>query len=860
MSERNISTDGTPGPDPGPGAGGVWRYLLFWFLLGAGSLSGLRLLVDLAELATGATSLGRSASLTAVFLALAAGISLARGISARSGAPALLLAAGWVAVFPVLVRLLEAAGGMVSALAEGRSWLLLLLRLPLALAGLGAPAFCLGLAFGLASRAASRDTGRDPRPEALRLALMAAGGAFATVLGIFRLRPWAGPAGEAYLAAGLILLAGLLLFPLLRGESDPIRTAGAPRGLPGGALGWVWGFTAVSAVAGWGRLGEVVFGPLSEASGSAYSLFLGSAAVGLLLSALRRPGPESRFPRTGGIAWAAGLAILAGAYLSAEGPLLLLAIHRWSPPPSFGYFAGAWGVAKLFVVPAGFLLGLLWASGLRAAETQRDDPGTGDPLTGISRAAGGAALAGLLLPHLLGLFGFRAVLAGSGALLVALGSLRIGLDPERGRMLRAAALLVGLAVPAGLAAFPDRAAPRLLATGVHRYAREILTRFGTAAEYVESRKRSPLGFYREGREGTVAVERQEGASSEPLLALSLDGVVVGTSLVDRIPQILSAQIPLLLRPGAGRMLLLGYGTGIAAGSALSHPLESLDVAEPEPALVEASRRFEPGNGAPRNDPRVRILADDPRLVLRSARGGTYDVILSCPAAPEAAPARHLATRSFYALAASRLKPGGIFAQCVTHEGLLPAELAVLLQTIRGAFADTVYFQTYYQEGLVVASGEAIRLDPDAMRRAMQAAPVAESLARAGIREPEPILTRHRLSGKGLEAFCGAARVVEDAGPPLAWTGYRTSERPLLSETLEAIDRFSTGLPGRIEGVAEGKEGDAKLLAIARVALGMGDAVRAADLAEALLARGNAADGHQILGDAHLLRREQIPAV
>ena len=51
-----------------------------------------------------------------------------------------------------------------------------------------------------------------------------------------------------------------------------------------------------------------------------------------------------------------------------------------------------------------------------------------------------------------------------------------------------------------------------------------------------------------------------------------------------------------------------------------------------------------------------------------------------------------------------------------------------------------------------------------------------------------------------------------------------------------------------------------LLRIARAAIATKDAVRAADLAESLLARGAAADAHQVLGDAHYLRLEQIPAV
>jgi Tfp pilus assembly protein PilF len=51
-----------------------------------------------------------------------------------------------------------------------------------------------------------------------------------------------------------------------------------------------------------------------------------------------------------------------------------------------------------------------------------------------------------------------------------------------------------------------------------------------------------------------------------------------------------------------------------------------------------------------------------------------------------------------------------------------------------------------------------------------------------------------------------------------------------------------------------------LLRLAKAAIAMGDATRAADLAESLLSRGDAADGHQVLGDAYYLNREQIASV
>ena len=276
--------------------------------------------------------------------------------------------------------------------------------------------------------------------------------------------------------------------------------------------------------------------------------------------------------------------------------------------------------------------------------------------------------------------------------------------------------------------------------------------------------------------------------------------------------------------------------------------------------MEASRQFEPANRSPLGDPRLRIVYDDPRQVLQARERGAYDLILLRPTAPENGASRWQATEGFYRLAASRLKKGGLLAQALPLRGLDASDLAALLATVRSAFADVVLFQTYYQELLVLASQETIRFDREGIHEAMAEPRIASDLGRVGIAEPEAILVRHRLSGRGMKAFLlGAGRVITDSGPPLAWAGYRPGAPPSWDRTLEAVDRFSTGFAERLAGVKEGKEGDALLLKIARASLAIGDPIRAVDLGEALLARGQAADGHQILGDANYLRHQIITA-
>ncbi len=479
----------------------------------------------------------------------------------------------------------------------------------------------------------------------------------------------------------------------------------------------------------------------------------------------------------------------------------------------------------------------------------------------MARILSGALLAAFLtqawlVPHL----GFRSAIVAASSLILAFSGAGFAFSAGASRLLRACGILCAGALTLYLVLGGIPGDVRLLSSGVHRYAAEALERFqGEPEIYREARLKADIPFYREGGEATAGVERVQAVMS-PVLALTVDGVSAGTNSYDLVPQVLFAEIPMVIRPGARNVLLIGYGTGIGAGSLLLHPLESLDVSATEPAVVEASRWFEPANRTPLSDPRVRLVSGDPGQALRAEGSGAYDRILSRVVAPESASSRFLFTASFYRLAASRLRPGGILAQALPIQGLSPADLASVARTARSAFDDVVLLQTHYEEVLLLASDEAIRFDLDSIRSAMEQENVLLDLGRFGLASPEMLVVRHRLSGRGLEEFARAGRLLGEGGAPLAWSGYRAGAGPTSAETAEALDRFSTGLADRIAGLPEGAEGNSLLLGIAAAALATGDAVRAADLAETLLAGGDAADGHRLLGDAHYLRKEQIPAV
>ena len=856
------SAGGGPENDAAGAKGsGVWIFHCTWLFLGAGGALAFAALIGLLAPFTGGTRAARGASLAALLACAAAGLLARRGDRAR-GSLLLAAAAIFLAVSPWIFPVLGPIGGLAWSLGQGIPFLLFVLRVAEALPAVAVPAACLGAAFALLSREQGW-AGAGRRPQALRLALLGAGAALGTASGGFRLLPWGGERAVA-LAGAVLLLAAAVLSEAARrgvaaGETDP-GSGEEPAGRSGirGHAALLWGFTATTLLLGWDRILGLVFGPFPESMSRTAGVFLAGCALGALAVFLAGGATKPGSAAIPILTTLAGLASAGTLYLADRLPVVYLSIAGLADSAPFSFALRSWGVAALLVLPAGIAFGALLPF---LAEGSREGAGGKTGAGWMGRILAGAFLAAVvvpawLVPHL----GFRSAIVAAASLVLAFSGVALAFAVTSPRLLRAAGILMAGAATLFLVLGRAPGDPRLLSSGVHRYAREILERFrDDPGAYREARRKADTPFYREGGDATVGVERLEARVS-PVLALTVDGVAEGTTSYDLVPQILSAEIPMVIRPGARNVLLIGYGTGIGAGSLLLHPIEGLDVAETEAAVAEASRRFEPANRSPRSDSRLKLHAEDPRQLLRAKGRGAYDRILCRATAPEAASSRFLFTASFYRLAASRLRRGGLLAQALPLEGLAASDLASVARTAGTVFSDVVLLQTYYHEALLLASDETIRFDLKSIQAAMDREKVLSDLGRIGLASPDLLVVRHRLSGKGLREFARSGRVLTDGNAPLAWAGYRTGSGPVSGESGEALDRFSTGLADRIAGLPDGAEGNTVLLRIARAALAIGDSVRAADLAEALLARGAAADAHQVLGDAHYLRMEQIPAV
>jgi spermidine synthase len=150
--------------------------------------------------------------------------------------------------------------------------------------------------------------------------------------------------------------------------------------------------------------------------------------------------------------------------------------------------------------------------------------------------------------------------------------------PLAPRLLLAAAAVLAFAV-----AFRKREPwdVELLAGGVYKYAP-----YAGEGGVLAALRSGELLYYAEGRAATVSVKRLGGT-----LSVAVDGKVDATSSGDMLTQRLLAHVPLLLHPKPKTALVIGLGSGVTAGAALSHPLERVDVVEISAEVAQAARLF-----------------------------------------------------------------------------------------------------------------------------------------------------------------------------------------------------------------------------------------------------------------------------
>src|SRR5262249_36792342 len=139
-----------------------------------------------------------------------------------------------------------------------------------------------------------------------------------------------------------------------------------------------------------------------------------------------------------------------------------------------------------------------------------------------------------------------------------------------------------------------------------------------------------------------------------------------------------------------------------------------------------------------------------------------------PPPPSAAGVVNLYSSDFYRLAASRLAPGGIFAQWWPLHAQNDEDSRSLVRSFLDVFPHASLWTTELHEMLLVGSLSTMTLDPERIRRRFGEPAVREALAEVGVASPAALLATWVTDRAGLERYAGGAPPVTDDRPRIEY--------------------------------------------------------------------------------------------
>jgi spermidine synthase len=300
-----------------------------------------------------------------------------------------------------------------------------------------------------------------------------------------------------------------------------------------------------------------------------------------------------------------------------------------------------------------------------------------------------------------------------------------------------------------------------------------------------------LLMFQEGRTATVSVRRDWGITS-----VAINGRTNASDGDDMPTQVMLGQLGVLTAPRLNNALIVGFATGVTAGSVLQWPMNSVDCVEIEPAAVASSRYFEHVNNKPLADPRLHMILDDARTYLRK-NPARYDLIISEPSHPWVPGVANLFTREFLALGKERLSEDGVFVQWLQIYQLSTESLRSVLATFHEVFPHVLVFRvrgdTKGKDLILLGSREPLNLDHVAER--ITNPHVAADLARVGIRNIEDVRGWFITDETQLGPAVAGATINTDDNMHVETVAPREAFRPTMEDNSGWIEKLKSKAPG-----------------------------------------------------------------
>ncbi len=236
-------------------------------------------------------------------------------------------------------------------------------------------------------------------------------------------------------------------------------------------------------------------------------------------------------------------------------------------------------------------------------------------------------------------------------------------------------------------------------------------------------------FHEDGLNATVSVLTWAGQYS-----LFINGKADASSKGDMNTQILSAQIPLImLKPDAKNVMVIGLGSGVTCGSALLHPIDSLDILEISPLVVKANTFFTSVNYNALANPRLHLFTEDARTFLHKTQK-KYDIIISEPSNPWLSGTGALFSIEFFETCKKHIAKNGMMVQWVQTYSISQKTFSLILRTFSTVFPKVQIWKCGSNNILLVGSEKDVEFDLEKSLKRLNNNPIKLDLSRINVKD------------------------------------------------------------------------------------------------------------------------------
>lgn len=274
--------------------------------------------------------------------------------------------------------------------------------------------------------------------------------------------------------------------------------------------------------------------------------------------------------------------------------------------------------------------------------------------------------------------------------------------------------------------------------------------------------------FQAGASGT-AITKFEAETDDYFVYVD-DQLVASTNIEARVDAVMLAHLPLLLHPDPASELTVGFGTGGTSYAITTHQVEAY-CAEIEPEVPAAAHLLVGQNYG--------ILdRDDFHLILNDARDHLhitqrqYDVIATDVTNLQYKQNSSLYTVEYFQLMKDRMPADGVACAWIPMAAIATDELRILMKSFQDVFPHaTLWFMnhTHTNFGILIGTPQQLQIDYARFAAAFERPAVAASLQQIGLVHPMQLVTCLQLDEDGYRAFCGDLPLHTDNNPTLEFS-------------------------------------------------------------------------------------------